>query len=75
MKKFLSGFLKSKTNESSKRAIAFLFSITMVVIYFFSNDLKIRELLIYCYTVLIALLLGLATAETIVGIFKKDNSQ
>ena len=75
MKKFLSGFLQSKSNESSKRAIAFLFSITMVVIYFFSNDLKIRELLIYCYTVLIALLLGLATAETIVGIFKKDNSQ
>ena len=75
MKKFLSGFLQSNTNESSKRAIAFLFSITMVVIYFFSNDIKIRELLIYCYTVLIALLLGLATAETIVGIFKKDNSQ
>ena len=75
MKKFLSGFLQSKSNESSKRAIAFLFSITMVVIYFFSNEEKIRELLIYCYTVLIALLLGLATAETIVGIFKKDNPQ
>ena len=72
---FLGSFFSSKTNESSKRAIAFLFSITMVVIYFFSNDLKIRELLIYCYTVLIALLLGLATAETIVGIFKKDNPQ
>lgn len=70
---FLGSFFSSKTNESSKRAIAIMFSVTMVVIYFFSNEKEIKELLIYCYSVLIALLLGLATAETIVGIFKKDN--
>jgi hypothetical protein len=71
--KFIGNFFVSKTNESSKRAIAILFSVTMVVIYFFSNDVEIKKLLIYCYSVLIALLLGLATAETIVGIFKKEN--
>jgi hypothetical protein len=71
--KFLGSFFQSETNESSKRAIAILFSVTMVVIYFFSNDVEIKKLLIYCYSVLIALLLGLATAETIVGIFKKEN--
>jgi hypothetical protein len=70
---FLGSFFQSETNESSKRAIAILFSVTMVVIYFFSNDVEIKKLLIYCYSVLIALLLGLATAETIVGIFKKEN--
>jgi len=70
---FLGSFFQSETNESSKRAIAILFSITMVVIYFFSNDAEIRKLLIICYTVLICLLLGLATAETIVKIFKKEN--
>lgn len=73
MIQFLKGFLSSKTNESSKRAIAFLFSITMIVVYFFSNDVEVKKLLIYCYSVLIALLLGLATAETIVRIFKKNN--
>ena len=70
---FIKGFFQSKTNESSKRAIAFLFSITMVVVYFFTNDVEIKKLLVYCYSVLIALLLGLATAETIVKIFKKEN--
>lgn len=70
---FLGSFFSTKTNESSKRAIAIMFSVTMVVIYFFSNEKEIKELLIYCYSVLIALLLGLATAENIVGIFKKDN--
>ena len=69
----MKSFLQSKSNESSKRLIAFLFSITMIVVYFFSNDIEIRKLLIYCYCVLIALLLGLATAETIVSIFKKEN--
>ena len=71
--KFIGNFFVSKTNESSKRAIAILFSVTMVVIYFFSNDVEIKKLLIYCYSVLIALLLGLATAETIVSLFKKEN--
>jgi len=70
---FLGSFFKSETNESSKRAIAILFSVAMVFIYFFSNDVEIKKLLIYCYSVLIALLLGLATTETIVKIFKKEN--
>lgn len=71
---FLASFLKSKTNESSKRAIAILFSITMIVIYFFSSDIEIKKLLIYCYSTLIALLFGLATTETIVDLFKNKNN-
>jgi len=77
MKKLINGIANlfmSKTNESSKRAIAIMFSVTMVVIYFFSNDVEIKKILIYCYSVLIALLLGLATAETIVNVFKKENN-
>jgi hypothetical protein len=62
-------FLHTKTNESSKRLIAFMFSITMIVVYFVTSDIETRKLLIYCYSVLIALLLGLATAETIASIF------
>jgi Mn2+/Fe2+ NRAMP family transporter len=69
----MKSFLQSKSNESSKRLIAFIFSITLVVVYFFTSEPEIRKILIYCYTVLIALLLGLATAETIVSIFKKEN--
>lgn len=71
--KTLLNFLQSKTNESLKRLISILFAITLIVVYFFTNDAEIKKLLIYCYSVLIALLLGLATAETIAGIFKKEN--
>lgn len=70
---FLGNFFIASTNESSKRLIAIMFSVTMIVIYFFSNEVEIRKTLIYCYSVLIALLLGLATTETIVKFFKKDN--
>lgn len=69
----LLNFLQSKTNESLKRLISILFAITLIAIYFFTKEVEIKKLLIYCYSVLIALLLGLATAETIVGIFKKEN--
>ena len=71
--KTILNFLQSKTNESLKRLIAIMFAITLIVIYFFTNDAEIKKLLIYCYSVLIALLLSLATAETIVSLFKKNN--
>jgi hypothetical protein len=67
---FVANLFLSKTNESSKRAIAILFSITMVVVYFVTPDVEVKTQLIYCYTALIALLLGLTTAETITGILK-----
>ena len=68
---FVGNLFSSKTNESSKRAIAILFSITMVVVYFVTPNVEVKTQLIYCYTSLIALLLGLTTAETITGMFKK----
>jgi Ca2+/Na+ antiporter len=71
--KTILNFLQSKTNESLKRLIAIMFAITLIVIYFFTNDAEIKKLLIYCYSVLIALLLSLATAETIISLFKKNN--
>lgn len=66
-------FLRSKTNESSKRLIAFLFAITLICIPIFCKSDKILEMLIYAYSILIVLLLGLATVETIAAIFKNKN--
>mgnify|MGYP000718749477 CR=1 FL=1 len=86
--KVLLNFLQSKTNESLKRLIAIMFSITLIAIillfcgsviwllYFGKSITEIKaiiEILIYCFVALIALLLSLATAETIVSLFKKDN--
>ena len=80
-------FLRSKTSESVKRLIAFLFAATLIIVmivfccsiiwllYYGKDISKIKEivdLLIYCHCGLIALLLGLTTFETIVGIFKKQ---
>ena len=73
MKKIMD-FLSSKTNESIKRLIAFLFCISLIVVLFIPNSETIKIQIIYGMFVLIALLLGLATAETIVGIFKNKNN-
>lgn len=70
---FISKLLSSKTNESLKRAVAFLFAITMIIAYFVTESVEIKKLLIYCFAVLISLLLALATAETIVSLFKKSD--
>lgn len=79
-------FLQSKTNESVKRLIAFLFAITLIVIIFLfcgsviwllyygkpvSEIIQIIITIILCIVSLIALLLGLATVETILEIVKK----
>jgi presenilin-like A22 family membrane protease len=84
----MKSFLQSKSNESVKRLIAFILSITLVVVLLLFcasvvwllyygkqiNDIKqVIDLLIYCFLALISLLLSLTTAETIVSIFKKEN--
>jgi len=60
-------FLRTKTNESSKRLIAFLFALTLIILAFWLRTPQIIDLLFYS----IWLLLGLATAETISGLFSK----
>jgi hypothetical protein len=72
MKSLLINFLSSKTNESIKRVIAFIFSISLVIDLFLEKDLLLQKIIIIGMFSLICLLLALATAETIVGIFKKD---
>lgn len=72
---FIASFFKSKTNESSKRLIAFMFSITLIVIAFITNSEKILEQIITALSYLIALALGLNMAENITNIFKKENNQ
>lgn len=82
----LLGFFQSKTNESLKRIIAFVFSVSLIIILFlfcsaiiwllyYGKDVsKIKEIvdiLIYCFVGLIALLLGLATIENMLPYFKK----
>ena len=72
--KFLAGFIQGKTNESLKRLIALIFSLTFVRVYFLENNIEIKTLLTYIIGSLIALLLGLATAENIINIFQKKNN-
>lgn len=67
----MKNFLSSGTPESIKRLIAFLFTIALIAAYFSTNDMGLKTTLVYCYSVLIALLLGLATAETITNLFNK----
>jgi len=84
----LLNFLSSKTNESVKRLIAFLFSLSLIItlfvfccaiiwlLYYGKDISKIKEivdLLIYCDCGLIALLLGLTTIEKLSAYFKKEN--
>ena len=64
-------FLSSKTNESVKRLIAFLLTLALIGKFFCVNSETILQVFIYSFSVLIALLLALATAETISDIFKK----
>jgi hypothetical protein len=70
---FIGGFFTSTSNESQKRLIAFMFSITIIVLAFNVNSIKILEQIIYGMLALIALLLGLTTIENLVNIFKKGN--
>jgi len=60
-------FIRSKTNESSKRLIAFLFALTLIILALWLRTPQIIGLLFYS----IWLLLGLAAAETISGLFSK----
>jgi len=60
-------FLRTKTNESSKRLIAFLFALTLIILAFWLRTPQIIDLLFYS----IWLLLGLATTETIANLFKR----
>ena len=71
---FLTGFFKSKTNESSKRLIAFMFSITLIVIAFITKEKEILSQIISALAYLIGLLLGLNMLETISEKFKKENN-
>jgi hypothetical protein len=72
----LLGFLQSKTNESLKRVIALIFAISLIVIAFITKSENVLLQIIYGFFVLIALLLGLATIETLADIWKnKNNSQ
>jgi heme/copper-type cytochrome/quinol oxidase subunit 4 len=70
--KFFANFFKSKTNESSKRLIAFFFSVTLIVIAFITNDKEILSQIVTSLSYLIALLLGLNMAENVVNILKKE---
>lgn len=70
---FFANFFKSKTNESSKRLIAVIFAITLIVIAFITKDKEILSQIITSLSYLIALLLGLNMAENIATIFKKEN--
>jgi heme/copper-type cytochrome/quinol oxidase subunit 4 len=74
MKDFILNFFRSKSNESSKRLIAFMFSVTLIVIAFITNSEKILEQIITALSYLIALSLGLNMAENISNIFKKENN-
>jgi hypothetical protein len=67
---FFANFFKAKTNESSKRLIAVIFAITLIVIAFITKDKEILSQIITSLSYLIALLLGLNMAENIVGNFK-----
>lgn len=69
---FFANFFKAKTNESSKRLIAFFFSVTLIVIAFITNDKEILSQIITSLSYLIALLLGLNMAENVVNILKKE---
>lgn len=60
-------FLRTKTNESSKRLIAFLFASTLIYLALTYHTEQIISYLFYS----ICLLLGLATAETITDLFSK----
>ena len=66
-------FLSSKTNESSKRLIAFLFALTLIAIAIFCNSEKILSQLVYVFTTLIVLLLGLTTVEKLAELWKNKN--
>jgi len=74
MIKFITGFLQSATNESLKRLIAFFFSVSLIVAYFFANDIGLKTKIVFSMVGLIALLLGLATAENIISIFQNKNN-
>ena len=67
---FFANFFKAKTNESSKRLIAVIFAITLIVIAFITKDKEILSQIITSLSYLIALLLGLNMAENIAGNFK-----
>jgi TRAP-type C4-dicarboxylate transport system permease small subunit len=71
---FIAGIFSSESPTSSKRILAFMFSISLILAYFYSTDLGLKRLIIYCFCGLIALLLGLATVENIVSIFKGTNN-
>ncbi len=68
---FIKNLFSSNKSESVKRVIAMMFTIAMIAAYFTTNDVALKNVIVYCYSVLIALLLGLATAETITNLFTK----
>lgn len=71
--KFIAGIFQGKANESIKRVIAFLFSLALIDIAIYTKLEAIQKFTISGMIILIALLLGLATAEAIINIFKNGN--
>ena len=87
MKDFILNFFRSKSNESSKRLIAFMFStalivvlalfcIAVVLLLYRGKPVKemkeVVEQIITTFAYLIASALCMNTVENISGIFKKD---
>lgn len=85
---FIGGFFTSKSNESSKRLIAILFSSALIIILFlfcgaviwllyYGKDIsKIKDIIeqiITTFAYLIGLLLGFNMIENLSTIFKKEN--
>jgi len=67
-------FLRSKTNESMKRLIALCFAVVLMIVIFFAiylNYLDVLKQIVNLMFWSIWLLLGLATTETIFGLFSK----
>lgn len=71
--KFIGGFFTSSSNESQKRLIAFMFSVTIIVLAFNVQSVEILKMIVYGLFLLIILLLGLATVEKLYDIYKNKN--
>lgn len=73
---FVAGIFRGAGSpESEKRVIAFMFSISLIVLLFLAVYFPIRSenivtLIVWCFVVLIALMMGLATVQDLINYWR-----
>ena len=81
MKKFFKDMLSNSEGVSSKRIIAFMCVIVLIIQIALSyinlpiseNNLKVIQQIVDCFEMIILFVLGYSTIENIKSVFKKEN--